>query len=80
MVASYPQLDPTYRTQADATVKRLTAAGLPVRLLDSRTSDDIADGTSGFWVVLQDGFASADEARAACTRYRGVTPQCEVVP
>jgi hypothetical protein len=50
-----------------------------VRLVDSRTSDEIADGTNGFWVVLRDGFASAEEADGFCARYQGVTPQCEVV-
>jgi hypothetical protein len=80
MVDSYPQLDPADRTAADASLARLTAAGLPVRLVDSKTSDDIADGTNGFWVVLRDGFASADEANAFCARYQSVTPRCEVVP
>jgi hypothetical protein len=79
MVDSRPQLAPADRTAAEATLTQLTAAGLPVRLVDSKTSDEIADGTNGFWVVLRDGFGSAEEADAFCARYRGVTPQCEVV-
>lgn len=78
LVDSYPQLAPEDRTAAEASVARLTQAGLPVRLIDSRASADIADGTSGFWVVLQDGFASVAEADKFCDRYRGVTPQCQV--
>jgi hypothetical protein len=80
MVDVYPQLEPSDRAAAEASVARLTAAGLPVRLIDSKASADIADGTDGFWVVLGDGFASADEANGFCVRYRTVTPRCEVVP
>ncbi|MFI7543545.1 SPOR domain-containing protein [Actinoplanes sp. NPDC049599] len=79
MVDSRPQLAPADRAAAEATLAQLTAVGLPVRLVDSKTSDEIADGTNGFWVVLHDGFATAEEADAFCARFRGVTPQCEVV-
>jgi hypothetical protein len=79
MVDSYPQLDPSYRTKAETSLSRLAAAGLPVRLIDSMRSDEIADGTNGFWVVLRDGFSSVEEANQFCARYRGVTPRCEVV-
>ena len=79
MVDSRPQLAPADRAAAEATLAQLTAVGLPVRLVDSKTSDEIADGTNGFWVVLRDGFASAAEADDFCARYQGVTPQCEVV-
>jgi hypothetical protein len=79
MVDSRPQLEPADRAAAEATLARLTAVGLPVRLVDSKASDEIADGTNGFWVVLRDGFGSAAEADGFCARYQGVTPRCEVV-
>ena len=79
MVDAYPQLDPSFRARAEASLARLTAAGLPVRLVDSRQSDEIADGTSGFWVILRDGFGSAEEANQFCTSRQGITPRCEVV-
>lgn len=79
MVDAFPQLDPSFRARADTSLARLTAAGLQVRLVDSRQSAEIADGTSGFWVLLRDGFGSVDEANRFCTTHRGVTPRCEVV-
>jgi hypothetical protein len=80
MVDAYPQLDPSVRARADASLARLSAAGLQVRLVDSRQSDELADGASGFWVILRDGFGSVEEANQFCTGNQGVTPRCEVVP
>ncbi len=79
MLDSRPQLAPADRTAAEAELARLKLLGMPVRLVDSKTSDEIADGTNGFWVVLRDGFASAAEADGFCVRYQGLTAQCEVV-
>ena len=63
---------------AAAAQAQLTAAGMPVRLVDSLRSDVLADDGAGFWVLLQDGFASAAVAQAYCTRWRTVAPKCAV--
>lgn len=77
LVAAFPQRDGAGRAEAEAALARLTAAGLPVRLVDSTRSPDLADG---LFVVLSDGFGSADEARAFCERFRAQAPRCDVVP
>lgn len=68
------------RAAADAERAKLAAAGMPIRMVDSLTSDDLADGGTGFWVLLQDGFASTDEATAYCAQWRAVAPKCHVTP
>ncbi|HEU4422533.1 MAG TPA: SPOR domain-containing protein [Pilimelia sp.] len=79
LVGVFPKQDVAARANAEAARDRLTAAGMPVRLVDSAASEAVADGTGGFWVLLHDGFASVDEARAFCDRYRAVAPDCRVV-
>ncbi|MEU4219934.1 hypothetical protein [Actinoplanes sp. NPDC026623] len=68
------------RAAADARLARLAEAGMPVRVVDSLASDQLADDGTGFWVLLHDGFASADAARAFCTQWRAVAPKCKVTP
>jgi hypothetical protein len=68
------------RPDAEAARTRLAAAGMPVRLVDSRTSDVLADGGTGLWVLLQDGFPSAADAEAYCTQWRPLAPRCAVTP
>jgi len=80
LVDVFPQRDTASRGTAEAALARLTAAGMPVRLVDSTTSDVVADGDGGLWVLLQDGLSSVDEARGYCDRYRSVAPKCDVVP
>jgi hypothetical protein len=76
----FPRQDgPAGRQAAEAALARLTAAGMPVRLVDSTTSDVVADAQGGLWVLLHDGLASVNDARAFCDRYRTVAPKCEVV-
>lgn len=66
-------------TDADAALGRLTAAGVPVRLVDSTRSPDLADGPGGLLVLLQDGFVSPEDAQAYCDRNRALAPSCQVV-
>jgi hypothetical protein len=68
------------RAAADAQRARLTGAGMPVRMVDSLASDELADDGTGFWVLLHDGFASADAAQAFCAQWRAVAPKCAVTP
>jgi hypothetical protein len=68
------------RAAAEAARARLAAAGMPVRLVDSTATDQVADGPTGLWVLLQDGMPTVDAVRAYCDRYRPVAPKCEVVP
>ncbi|GAB1691420.1 hypothetical protein [Krasilnikovia sp. M28-CT-15] len=65
---------------AEAERARLAAAGMPVRLVDSLASDQLADEGAGFWVLLQDGFASPAAAAAYCTQWRSLAPKCAVTP
>ena len=63
---------------AEAARAKLAAQGMPVRLVDSRASDVLAGQGPGLWVLLQDGFATADAATAFCTQWRSVAPKCRV--
>jgi hypothetical protein len=64
---------------ADATRERLNGAGMQVRVVDSTKSALLEDGATGFWVVLRDGFPSAEAVEAYCRQYRFVAPNCQVV-
>jgi hypothetical protein len=66
------------RAAAEAARDRLAAAGMPVKLVDSLTSEVLADGRTGFWVLLQDGFPTAEAAQAYCTQWMSVAPKCRV--
>ncbi|WP_203781108.1 hypothetical protein [Paractinoplanes rishiriensis] len=66
------------RTAADAALARLVGAGMPVRLVDSLSSDVLADEGAGFWVLLQDGFGTAEAAQQFCDQWRPVAPKCQV--
>lgn len=66
------------RASADAQKARFEAAGMPVRLVDSLASDELADDGAGFWVLLKDGFGSPAEAQAFCTQWRTIAPKCFV--
>jgi len=66
------------KAAAEAAQAKLVAQGMPVRLVDSLGSDVLADEGAGFWVLLQDGFASAAAAQAYCTQWRVLAPKCQV--
>ncbi|WP_157437085.1 hypothetical protein [Actinoplanes subtropicus] len=63
---------------AQAELVKLTAARMPVRLVDSLASDVLSDENGGFWVLLQDGFRSTDQAAAYCAQWRTLAPKCQV--
>ncbi|GAA1042186.1 hypothetical protein GCM10009557_67590 [Virgisporangium ochraceum] len=64
---------------AEATRDRLNAAGMNVRVVDSRKSGLIADGAEGFHVLIRDGFASPEAVKAYCDQYKVLAPNCQVV-
>jgi hypothetical protein len=66
------------KAAAEAAEAKLAAAGMPARLVDSLSSDLLADDGAGFWVLLEDGFASPADAQAYCTQWRSVAPKCAV--
>jgi len=66
------------KAQAEASRAKFAAAGMPVRLVDSLSSDVLADEGAGFWVLLQDGFASTADAQAYCNQWRPLAPKCAV--
>jgi hypothetical protein len=68
------------REIAEAAREDFNAGGMQVRVVDSLTSAELEDEATGFWVVLRDGFASVDAARAYCQQYRILAPNCQVVP
>jgi hypothetical protein len=70
--------DDSGRAAAEAARVRLAGAGMPVKLVDSRASEVLADGGAGLWVLLQDGFPTAEAAQAFCTQWRAVAPKCAV--
>jgi hypothetical protein len=66
------------KAAAEAQQAKLAAAGMPVKLVDSLASEVLADQGTGFWVLLQDGFATIEAAQAFCTQWRTVAPRCAV--
>jgi hypothetical protein len=66
------------RASAEAARTRLADAGMPVRLVDSLASDELADQGAGFWVLLQDGFPTVEAAQAYCTQWKLIAPKCAV--
>lgn len=66
------------KAAAEAARAKLAAQGMPVRLVDSLSSDELADSGAGFWVLLQDGFGTVADAQAFCTQWRSVAPKCAV--
>lgn len=83
LIAVFPRQEgPNGKGAAETTLARLKQAGMSARMVDSTTTDSVGDGAdgTGFWVLLHDGFASVDEARTFCERYRPVAPQCVATP
>jgi hypothetical protein len=81
LIAVFPRQEgPNGRGAAEATLARLKQGGMPVRLVDSTTTGSVADTGGGFWLLLQDGFASVDEAKRFCDKYRALAPKCDAVP
>lgn len=68
------------RGAAEAAQQQLRTAGMTVRLVDSLSTDQLDDaGGGGFWVLLQDGFADATQAKAYCDRFRAIAPKCREI-
>ncbi|MEV6634650.1 hypothetical protein AB0M54_28275 [Actinoplanes sp. NPDC051470] len=63
---------------AEAARQRLATAGMPVKLVDSLQSNDLADQGTGFWVLLQDGFPSPEAAQQFCAQWKPIAPKCAV--
>ncbi len=61
-------------------VAKLRAAGVPARIVDTRTSPQLAQTAVPAFLVVQDGFADAAAAQAACTAHRDIAPACFAVP
>jgi hypothetical protein len=68
------------KATAEAARVKLANAGMPVKLVDSLTSNELADQGTGFWVLLQDGFPTPEAAQAFCTQWKLVAPKCTVTP
>jgi hypothetical protein len=66
------------KAAAQAEQAKLTAQGMPLRLVDSLSSDVLSDENGGFWVLLQDGFTGSQQAEAYCAQWRSVAPKCSV--
>lgn len=68
------------KAAAEAERQKLAGAGMPVKLVDSLQSNELADQGTGFWVLLQDGFTTPEAAQQFCTQWRPVAPKCTVTP
>jgi hypothetical protein len=68
------------KAAAEAARAKLADAGMPVKLVDSLSTNELADQGTGFWVLLQDGFADPEAAQAFCTQWKLVAPKCAVTP
>lgn len=67
------------RPAAEATRDRLNAAGMNVRVVDSRESGVVFDGAEGLNVLIRDGFATPEAVKAYCDQYKPIAPKCTVV-
>ena len=61
-------------------VAKLQAAGIPARIVDTRTSPQLAQTAQPAFLVVQDGYADVSAAQAACTAHRDIAPACFAVP
>lgn len=73
--ATFPIDDPGAQERAGTRRDELQGAGIEARVLDGRESDAIPDG---FWVLVQDGFGSREQAQAVCDSNKDVAPACAV--
>jgi hypothetical protein len=67
------QNDPTRQ------VARLRAAGIPARIVDTRTSPQLSTSRLPGFLVVQDGYPDLAAAQAACTAHRDIAPACSAV-
>ena len=68
------------KAAAEAARAKLSNAGMPIKLVDSLTTNELADQGTGFWVLLQDGFPTPEAAQGFCTQWKLVAPKCKVTP
>jgi hypothetical protein len=61
-------------------VAKLRAAGIPARIVDTRTSPQLAQTPLPAFLVVQDGFTDVAAAQAACAAHRDIAPACSAVP
>jgi hypothetical protein len=64
---------------AERIAAQLQQAGSPARVVDSKASDQLADGPAGLWYVLRDGFPTYDAGLAECNARRRIAENCLVV-
>lgn len=57
-------------------VAELQAAGVPARIVDTRTTPQLATGPVPALLVVQDGFPDLAAAQAACAAHRDLAPAC----
>jgi hypothetical protein len=70
-----PLADAANRAAPQRLVSRLQAAGVSARIVDTRTSPQLARAAPAL-VVVQDGFADLTAAQAACAAHRDLAPAC----
>ena len=70
-----PLADAANRATPQRLVSRLQAAGVSARIVDTRTSPQLARAAPAL-VVVQDGFADLTAAQAACAAHRDLAPAC----
>jgi hypothetical protein len=78
--AATPVGDVGNQTAPARLVAKLKAAGVQARIVDTRTSPQLAQTPLPAFLVVQDGFADLAAAQAACAAHRDVAPACSAVP
>ncbi len=78
--AATPVGDLGNQTAPARLVAKLQAAGIQARIVDSRTSPQLAQSPLPAFLVVQDGFADLAAAQAACAAHRDIAPACSAVP
>lgn len=78
--AATPVADLGNQTAPARLVARLQTAGVPARVVDTRTSPQLAQSAQPAFLVVQDGYSDVAAAQAACVAHRDIAPACFAVP
>ena len=77
--AATPVGDVGNRTAPARLLAQLQAAGIAARIVDTRTSPQLANSPVPALLVVQDGFTDLAAAQAACAAHRDIAPACSAV-
>ena len=77
--AATPLGDVGNRTAPARLVAQLQSVGIAARIVDTRTSPQLAQSPVPSLLVVQDGFPDVASAQAACAAHQDIAPACSAV-